>query len=165
LKTNNIYRLHEDLIRISKQVGILPEEIPQLITDRDKMHYLKLHNPRFARTGNEIMDKRTAGYGECATFARTIFVDINRRKYHRITYHRKGSRYRVVKYVKARYADFLHTLVEELTHFRFPYLQEGRELEKRIQEILKGKEFPPKHIHLYALSAAYYRRGLEGGQN
>ena len=120
------------------------------------------HNIRFLRTGNELVDKRTAGYGECSTFARVIFVDTSRRKYHRITYHgRKGQRYRKVQYVKARYIDFLHTLVEELTHFRFPYLQEGRHLEKRIQEILKGRVFPEKHIHLYALSRAEYRKGLE----
>jgi hypothetical protein len=80
-----------------------------------------------------------------------------------MSYHgRKGQRYRIVKYVKARYIDFKHTLIEELTHYRFPYLQEGRQLEKRIQEILRGRIFPEKHIHLYALSRAQYRRGLEG---
>jgi hypothetical protein len=69
MKTSDMYRLHEDLVRVVKQIGILPEEVPRLVTDRDEMHYLKLHNIRFVRTGNESIDKRTAGYGECSTFA------------------------------------------------------------------------------------------------
>ena len=77
--TVNKQRLYEDLAIISKQIGILPEEIPRLITDRNEMQYLKLHNIRFVRTGNDLIDKRTAGYGECCTFARMIFVDTSRR--------------------------------------------------------------------------------------
>jgi hypothetical protein len=169
MKSNDIYKLHVDHILICKQIGILPTEIPKLVTDRDEIHRLKLTGSRFLicrKTGDESIDKRTAGYGECLTFARTVFVDIRRHKYHRITYHgRKFNRFRKVEYVKARYKDFLHTLIEELVHYRFPYLQEGRELEKRIQEVFSGKEFPSKHIHLYALSRAKYRDALEGVNN
>jgi len=61
-------RLYEDLLKISRQIGILSEEIPRLVTSREEMHYLKSHNIRFVRTGNDLIDKRTAGYGECSTF-------------------------------------------------------------------------------------------------
>lgn len=162
MKVSSEDRLYADLIRISKQIGILPEEIPHLVTSRSAIHAIKLASPRVFRIGNEIIDKRTAGYGECITSARTIFVDTSRRKYCRVTYHgRKWSRYRVIKQVKAQYRDFLHTLVEELVHYRFPYFQEGRKLESRIQEVLRGKTFPAKHIHLYSFSAARYRKSLE----
>jgi hypothetical protein len=162
MNSDNIYKLHTDLIRLSKQIGILPKEVPRLVTTRPTIHAIKLASPRVFRIGNDIIDKRTAGYGECITSVRTIFVDTSRRKYHHITYHgRKGSRYRVVKHMRAQYRDFLHTLVEELVHYRFPYFQEGRKLEERIQQVLRGKKFPQKHIHLYAFSAAHYRKALE----
>jgi hypothetical protein len=62
MRTDNTYKLHEDLIRILKQIGILPEEIPPLVTTRPAIHAIKLASPRVFRIGNEIIDKRTADY-------------------------------------------------------------------------------------------------------
>ena len=138
MKGKDKQRLYTDLIRISDQIGILPNERPKLVIDRQEMHDIKLNHPRVFRTDSEMADKRTAGYGQCLYNLRTVFVDGAPEKYHRITYHgRKGKRYRIIKRVKATYKDKLHTLVEELVHYRFAYLQEGRNLEKRIQEVLE----------------------------
>ena len=51
---------------------------------------------------------------------------------------------------KATYKDVVRTLVQELVHYRFSYMQHGRKFETRIDEILKGKIFEPKHVHLFA---------------
>jgi hypothetical protein len=45
---------------------------------------------------------------------------------------------------KATYRDYQHTLVHELVHYRFEYLQHGAKFEQRIREILRGKVFPQK---------------------
>jgi hypothetical protein len=153
VKDKDKKRLYTDLVKISDQIGILPEERPKLVIDRKRMHELKLTSPRYYHTGNPNADKRTPWYGQCCYSMRTVFVDAAPRKYQRVTYHgRKGSRYHILKTVKARYIDKLHTLVEELVHYRFGYLQEGRTLEKRIQEVLRGRTFEPKHVHLFSAS-------------
>ena len=57
MKTDGIYKLHEDLLRISKQIGILPEEIPSLVTSRPAIHAIKLASPRIFHVGNDVIDK------------------------------------------------------------------------------------------------------------
>jgi hypothetical protein len=52
MKTKDKERLDADLIRISDQIGILPNERPNLVTDRKEMHELKLTSPRYYHTGN-----------------------------------------------------------------------------------------------------------------
>ncbi len=37
-------------------------------------------------------------------------------------------------------------LVHELVHYRFDYMSHGKDFEKRINEVLSGREFPRKHI-------------------
>jgi hypothetical protein len=130
------------------------------------MHDVMLNSPRSILTGHPLADKRTAGYGQCVYHLRTVFVDAAPRHYQRITYHgRKGSRYHIIKKVKAVYRDKLHILVEELVHYRFAYLQEGRTLEKRIREVLRGKSFEQKHIHFFEGYRKSYRELLEGKEN
>jgi hypothetical protein len=163
MKEASRQRLYADRDRICNQIGILPKERPTLITDRKEMHDILLNNPHCYKSGNPRADKRTGGYGQCVYSLRTVFVDAAPRKYHRTTYHgRKGNRYKIVKKVKATYRDKLHTLVEELVHYRFAYLQEGRILEKRIQEVLRGRTFEPKHVHLFAANRSSYKKLIEG---
>jgi hypothetical protein len=59
--------------------------------------------------------------------------------------HVRYSQYYMSKH-KATYRDYQHTLVHELVHYRFEYLQHGAKFEQRIREILRGKVFPQKHL-------------------
>jgi hypothetical protein len=163
VKDRDKQRLSTDLIRICDQIGILPNERPRLVTNRKEMHDIKLNDPHCYKSGNPIADKRTGGYGQCSYSLRTVFVDAAPRHYQRITYHgRKAKRYRIIRRVKATYKDKLHVLIEELVHYRFAYLQEGRNLEKRIQEVLRGRTFEQKHIHLFSGRPKSYRALIEG---
>jgi len=100
-------------------------------------------------------------HGQSIASIRTVYVNADTYRINRVTYHgRKGHPYHKTEGVIARYSDFRHTLVEELVHYRFPYLKEGRDLEKRNQEVLRGKTFSKKHIHLYAFSPAKHRKEL-----
>jgi hypothetical protein len=118
------------------------------------MHETLLNSPHVYKTGNPNADKRTGGYGQCIWSIRTVFVDTHRRLYSRQSFHgRKGNRYqRWTTGNKARYSDFLYTLVHELVHYRWPYFREGRQQDQRVKEVLRGRTYEPKHVHLYAAS-------------
>jgi hypothetical protein len=163
MKGKDKQRLYTDLIRISDQIGILANERPKLVIDRQEMHDIKLNHPRAFRTDSEMADKRTAGYGECIYRLRTVFVDTGLRKYQRRKFMgRKGNRYRLFRTRRARYDDFLHTLVHELVHYRWAYFIEGRTQEQRVREVLRGKTFEPKHVHLFSGHPKSYRALIEG---
>jgi hypothetical protein len=163
MKGKDKQRLYTDLIRISDQIGILPNERPRLITDRQEMHDIKLNHPRAFRTDSKLADKRTPGYGECIYRLRTVFVDTARHKYQERKFMgRKGSRYQMFRTRRARYSHFLHTLVHELVHYRWPYFREGRTQEKRVVEVLRGKIFEPKHVHLFSGHPKSYRALIDG---
>lgn len=157
MKAKQIEQLQSDLIKYSKQIGILDSEIPRLITNRKEYQQLKV------KYGES---KRSAGYGECHCLLRTIFVDCGVRTYQHVEYRKKlpqelwfghnkdyfakrahnAKKYRICKNVKAAYRDKLHCLVHELTHYRFKYLGHGPKFEARIREIFAGKQFPLKSI-------------------
>jgi len=159
MKEVNKRRLYADLIKYCDQIGILPEETPMLILERKEYHALLVAN------GDP---KHAGGYGECNWQQRTIFVDAGRRGYGYRTYRilnggdyvtpklgQSGYHYRLHKRgstefraVKATYRTKLHCLVHELVHYRFGYMGHGKAFEKRIDEVLRGKTFPPKHIDL-----------------
>jgi hypothetical protein len=153
MKHKNKEKLFHDLARISKQIGILPNEVPKLILDRKEMQQLLLSKRPW--TGNPIRDKRVAAYGQCCYSLRTIFVDAGRHVYDPKHDKKKGKH-------KATYRDFLHTLVHELVHYRFAYMTHGRKFEERIKEILRGRMFEPKHVHLFSQSAKRFRQSIDG---
>src|SRR5919108_4132894 len=130
MKHKNKEKLFHDLVRISSQIGILPNEVPRLILNRKEMQQLLLSKRPW--TDNPIIDKRVAGYGECCYSLRTIFVDAGRRVYKERRY--KGVHYseRVLHKHKTTYHDILGTLVHELVHYRFPYMRHGKKFEERI---------------------------------
>lgn len=166
MKAEHKERLQQDLIKYSKQIGILPKERPKLVLNRKDYHALKVANG---------MSKWTGGYGECAWGLRTIFVDCSKRSYQREGYRksvptglkrqpkphlinnanknyfyirsRNSTVVHIYKEVKATYRDKLHVLVHELTHYRFRYLCHDANFEERIKEILKGKTFPVEQLY------------------
>jgi hypothetical protein len=81
-------------------------------------------------------DKSKTPYGLCISNIRAIFVDV-----HRIIEEEIQS----TDYL---YTAFMQdtTLVHELIHYRFPYMQHGAKFEERTREILRGQVFEPEHI-------------------
>src|SRR5918994_3911180 len=147
-------KLHEDKDRISKQIGILENEIPRLILDRKVMRSLV--------RGRITDSKRLGGWGQCFYANRTVFVDCSKtlewKKDRHGNYIRKISEYdsksnafrsRRVKQ-KRTYRSYLKVLIHELVHYRFAYMQHGKKYEQRINEILGGRTFEPKHVHLFS---------------
>ena len=162
-----IYRdkLHEDKDRISKQIGILENEIPKLILDRKVMRSLV--------RGRITDSKRLGGWGQCFYANRTVFVDCSKtlewKKDGHGNYIRKISEYdskfnafrsRRVKQ-KRTYRSYLRVLIHELVHYRFAYMQHGKKYEQRINEILGGRTFEPKHVHLFSHMYKEYRRDID----
>src|SRR5919197_4374044 len=156
MKQANKQRLYTDLARYAKQIGILPNEVPKLIINRKEMQELLL--TKRPRTGNPRVDKRVAAYGACDLSLRTIFVDASRRiQTHKIY---KGFHYPKMELSehKVTYRDLLKTLVHELVHYRFSYMSHGAKFEQRVKEILEGRIFEPKHVHLFASYSKSFRQ-------
>ena len=158
-------KLHEDKDRISKQIGILENEIPRLILDRKVMRSLV--------RGRITDSKRLGGWGQCFYANRTVFVDCSKtlewKKDRHGNYIRKISEYdsksnafrsRRVKQ-KRTYRSYLKVLIHELVHYRFAYMQHGKKYEQRINEILGGRTFEPKHVHLFSHMYKEYRRDID----
>lgn len=121
-------------MKYCNQIGIV--EKPILIEDRKQMHAILV---------NAGKPKRCAGWGQCFWDLNTIFVDTGLR-IHYPSRRYKGvtrSARETVKH-KSEYIDFRNTLVHELVHYRFRYLQHGWKFEKRINEILRGRTFEPR---------------------
>lgn len=134
--------MQEDFKKYCKQIGILPNEMPRLVTDKKTMDELK---KTFSDGG--IGRSTSRCYGICYWEDRTIYVNTKKRI----------RRYRLYKHVeytkryatkpKQTYRDILHTMIHELVHYRFKYLQHGAKYEQRIKEILHGKVFPQKQLY------------------
>ncbi|MFZ0555828.1 MAG: hypothetical protein WBL67_17420 [Nitrososphaeraceae archaeon] len=164
MKSKSKLRLHQDKSRICRQIGILPNEEPVLITERKQM--------RSKVYGKTQDSKRIAGYGECFYPIRTIFVDCSiRLKAQRwpeggLKYlgtwnsNKQGYDWKLLKQNRT-YIDVRNVLVHELVHYRFAYLQHGKKFEQRIKEILRGKTFEPKHVHLFSHMPKSYRAGID----
>ena len=84
------------------------------------------HGRRASRRGGRY----TKYYGLCTVYSRTILVNIRGRRTLR---------------------ELNHTLVHELVHYRFRYMSHGPKHEKRINDILRGKEYPKKQITIPAV--------------
>jgi hypothetical protein len=138
--------LYADLNKYADQIGILPEETPRLILDRQEYSAL--------RKSTGYRGVRHNRYGECNHQVRTIFVNARQTQYQRIRYLTKIGRKRTGvicrwKTVKATYRDKLNCLVHELVHYRFPSMPHGWAFEKRIKEVLSGTTFLKKHIDIH----------------
>jgi hypothetical protein len=155
LKQKNIARLYEDFDKYRKQMGITDSENLKLVIDRKEMWDILEQNG---------LSRRAAGYGECFSDLRVIFVDSRIR----VAQYRRYPMYKVT-YIKGRkfgtpteqpgkkkvhYRDILKTLVHELVHYRFPKLNHGVKYEKRIREILHGEVFPDMNPKLVPATVA-----------
>jgi hypothetical protein len=138
-------RFQEDFKKYAKQIGIMDDEMPILITDRKEIWRLKE-----ARGEN----KSTAAYGECDRENKIIFVDTHIRKaaYKQYPMYKVSvvngrrighaiARPDALKKKRVNYRNFVHVLVHELVHYRWK-MGHGVAFEKRIKEILRGKVFP-----------------------
>ena len=154
MKTKYKLRLQEDKHRISRQIGILPSEEPRLVLDRKEMRSLLQSRNQYS--------KRIAAWGECVIAIRTIFVDAGLRVHHPCRQYKgfRNPKRELVKH-KSKYIDFQNTLMHELVHYRWPYLQHGKMFEQRTQEIRRGLTFEPKHIHLFANHSKKRRDGID----
>jgi hypothetical protein len=150
MKEKDKARLYTDLDKYCNQIGILPEEKPTLILDRQQYSDLR------KSIGSRGVRKQR--YGECNRTQRAIFVNSRTSDYQIVRYMTKLGRKRTgcsYKTVKATYRHKLNTLVHELVHYRFPSMQHGLAFENRIKEILKGRQFEPKAV------LSYINKGFE----
>jgi hypothetical protein len=143
MKTRDRERLYTDMLRYCDQIGILKEETPTLYLDKQEYSAL-----RKAGGSRAVRDNR---YGECNREQRAIFINSRTREYQIKQYlteigsKRTGIRAHL-RYVKPTYRHYLHTLVHELVHYRFDSMPHGFKFDKRIKEILNGRQFEPKSI-------------------
>lgn len=129
------------MIRICDQIGILPDETPMLILDKQEYNAIR-------RTEGYSRKIRRNIAGECCRLSRTIYIDGSARFYTYRKYYTKLARKRTgISYrwrtVKATYRERLHCLVHELVHYRFKSLSHGLAFENRTSEIIRGKSFEP----------------------
>jgi hypothetical protein len=166
MKQRNKEKLQQDLIKYSKQIGILDNEVPKLVLDRKQMRSLVY--------GKIYDSKRIGGWGECFCPIRTIFVDAGSRLKGLRDKQTEGQLYlghfdadkrrwiadKALK-TKRNYRDYQKVLVHELVHYRFPYLRHGKKYEQRVREILRGRPFEPKHVYLFAHVWKKYRENID----
>lgn len=127
--------LQQDLIKYCKQIGVTT--IPTLVFEPKEYD-------RLTRTGNERRTKRNKHLGYCSYIKPVILVNLE----YAGTVHRRQWLYRGKKYrwipTKWNLRQARHTLVHELVHYQWRSMWHGYKFDKRISEILKGREFPPK---------------------
>jgi hypothetical protein len=135
MKARDKERVYSDLIKYCNQIGIFPEETPMLIFDKKEMaETLRSngHQPRLGRC-----------FGECFRGLRIVYIDSHLKYYQVKRYYKKFVRWKNVRFT---YRYQRHCLVHELVHYRFHGLQHGKKFEQRINEIIAGERFEPKHV-------------------
>ena len=106
-----------------------------------------------------------------------IFVDINKRINHHGQYTDDGNTRadydninlkEALKLHKDRngnissemgYANFEHTLIHELVHYRFPILEHGEEFDDIVRNIIDRKEYPSSSLWIERMTKGYYNNG------
>jgi hypothetical protein len=63
--------------------------------------------------------------------------------------------------VNTGYNGFRYTLVHELVHYRFGHTRHGWRFDKLIRAILRGKIFPPTHVHLFGNIARHKIKNID----
>ena len=155
-----------DFPKYCKQMGILESDGLRFITNRKEFEQLAAkHDDAGA---HRAIDRRCLG--KCHCDIRAIFVNENPCVKHGIihrTVHGKGRMKQYYKIVpkKWNYYEQRHTLIHELIHFRFPHMKHGRAFDDRIEEILKGRTFEPKHIHFFASFDKQWTYLIDGSTN
>jgi hypothetical protein len=124
------------------------------VLDRKEMRSLLQNRNQYS--------KRIAGWGECVYAIRTVLVDAGLRIHYPSNQYKgfRNPKRELVKR-KSKYIDFLNTLIHELVHYRWPYLQHSKKFEQRIQEVRRGRTFEAKHIHLFANQSKKRREGID----
>jgi hypothetical protein len=125
-KRQKISIIKSDLLKYSKQIGIIDCEIPILVFHAEEFKNRSNEScKRHGRKESRIGGKYTTMLGLCSTTERLIFVNI------------RGKR---------NLTQLRITLIHELVHYRFKYMTHTF-MEKRIRLILGGKKYPKKHLH------------------
>lgn len=117
-KNQKMQVLKEDLIKYSKQIGILDSEIPQVAFGKKDLMIL--------RPKKRYPTKRSNLLGCCYAELRLLFVNLESPQL-------KNMR------------DIRKVLLHELLHYRFEHLSH-KEMDKRMTFIKQGKAYPEKHI-------------------
>jgi hypothetical protein len=126
--------LRADLVKYCKQIGVIHCEIPELVFYGEEYKSKSLEGTTFKEYGqqpNRIGSRYTTYRGSCDPWSRLIFVNFRTRN------RRDGT-----------LRELREGLVHELVHYRFPYMSHGKTYEKRIRNILRGKQYPCKHIDI-----------------
>jgi hypothetical protein len=160
---NYSQRLQEDIKKYSIQIGILPEDIPRLVTSRIKMTQIILdHRPDDYYYLDKI-NRRMRRKFEGVWFPQWNIIYVNVTIPRRDTYNRDS----LIMDDEVIYSQFKETLVHELVHCRFPELKHGKycyssysntTFNRRVKQILKGKTFEPKLINRIPWSSVYEPR-------
>lgn len=115
-KNQKMEILRQEAVLISKQIGIVECEIPQIAFGKND---LKVMRPR-----KRYPTKRSNLLGMCYYAQRLIFVNLE---------------------AHANLQHLKHTLLHELMHYRFKHLSH-KQMEARMKLIRKGKTYERKHI-------------------
>jgi hypothetical protein len=155
-KNQKMQVLKEELIKYSKQIGIIDCEIPELVFSRKE----------FDSKDEEVEDKPHLDIGSgrlkhslgtCSISRRMIYVNMDWtpskiwKETRRTKADSNGDVY--VYYIKVPYGlrEVRKTMIHELVHYRFRYMSDGKKLDDRVTDILRGKEYARKHIEIPAI--------------
>ena len=147
-KNQKIQALQQDLIKYSKQIGILDCEIPELVFSREEFSAKnKETEDRLGLHRRRLKGKRYLG--ACSISRRMLLIRMDGGKTDlgtvwKVT--KRTKQYIWSKQVPYGLREIKNTLVHELVHYRFPEMKHGKKFEARIKETLRGEEFPRIHI-------------------
>ena len=127
--------LKQDLIKYSKQIGIIDCEIPELVFGAKD--FRKKVKPTYEKYG---ISKKLDFYpgGAFDDHPRGLADLYNRIVYVNLEHSNRKAR---------TYPHLQFCLIHELVHYRFGYLTHGKKFMKRIEMILLNeKKYPSKHV-------------------
>jgi len=129
--------LEQHMIKYCKQIGIV--EPPTLTFEPKEFD-------RICQSTRKM--RRNSCLGKCSTYDKVILVNL---EYARRTIYRRQWLYRGKKYrwllKKWNLHEAIRTLVHELVHYRWT-MNHGYGFDKRIDEVINGKEFSPKQTKI-----------------
>jgi hypothetical protein len=124
-KNKKMEVLKQDLIKYSKQLGIIDCEIPKLV----------FYGEEFKTEQNDVFFKYE-GYNSKQTWRHTTYLGFCSYLTRLILVNIRGRR---------TLGELRNTLIHELLHYRFKGTSH-EEIHNRIKKVLAGKEYPRKHI-------------------
>jgi hypothetical protein len=142
--------LRQDLIKYSKQIGILDCEIPELIFSTEEFNSEdKEVEDRLGLSIGSGREKHSLG--TCSISRRIILVQMDRIPSKIVIETGRTKEHIYRKRVPYGLREARKSMIHELVHYRFMYMSQNQKFEGRIKDILRGKEFP-KHIRCPQLS-------------